>query len=108
MTDPIDPAGPISPLGPPERRRRDAATSDAGAETTPALPVPVGPPAAEPEPRRPAIAAFVAQLLSGGQRRGLRGGPETLERARATYLETEWSGPSDRRVRRGRITKTQV
>jgi hypothetical protein len=107
MTDSIDPADPISPLRPPGRGRSDTATPDAG-EASASLPVPVGPPAPEPEPRRPAIAAFVAQLLSGGQRRGLRGGPETLERARTTYLETEWSGPSDRRLRRGRITKTQV
>jgi hypothetical protein len=44
----------------------------------------------------------------GGQRRGLRGGPETLDKARSAYLEAEWSGPADRRVRTGRITKTEI
>lgn len=63
---------------------------------------------ATPKPRRFGFAVFAAQLLGGGQKRGLRGGPETLDRARAAYLETEWSGPSDRRVRKGRITKTEV
>ena len=44
----------------------------------------------------------------GGAGSGLRGGPETLDRARSTYLETEWSGPADRRPRPGRITKTEI
>jgi hypothetical protein len=44
----------------------------------------------------------------GGQKRGLRGGPETLDHARTTYLETEWSGPADRRPAPGRITKTEI
>jgi hypothetical protein len=61
-----------------------------------------------PRSRRLGFVDFAAQILGGGQKRGLRGGPETLERARATYLETEWSGPSDRRLRSGRITKTEV
>ena len=60
-------------------------------------------------PRRSAFGAFAAQMLGqGGQKRGLRGGPETLEQARSTYLETEWSGPADRRPRPGRITKTEI
>lgn len=53
-------------------------------------------------------AAFAAQLLGEGQRRGLKGGPETLDRARSTYLETEWSGPADRRHARGKITKAEI
>ena len=44
----------------------------------------------------------------GGQKRGLRGGPETLDHARTAYLETEWSGPADRRPPPGRIAKTEI
>jgi len=74
------------------------------------------PPRAEPspepsqaKPRRAGFTTFAAQVLGqGGQKRGLRGGPETLDRARATYLETEWSGAADRRPTPGRITKTEI
>lgn len=51
---------------------------------------------------------FEAQMLSGGEKRGLRGGPETLERAKSTYLKSEYSGPNDRRPRPGRVTKTEI
>jgi hypothetical protein len=63
----------------------------------------------DPKPRRANPAPFTAQVLGqGGQKRGLRGGPETLDKARSTYLETEWSGPADRRPHPGRITKTEI
>ncbi len=51
---------------------------------------------------------FEAQMLSGGEKRGLRGGPETLERAKSTYLKSEYSGSNDRRPRPGRVTKTEI
>ena len=70
------------------------------------------PAAAEPPHapgKRPAQATVDAHLLGqGGQKRGLKGGPEVLEKARATYLEREFSGRFDRRPRKGRITKTDV
>ena len=53
-------------------------------------------------------AVFAAQVLSGGEKRGLRGGPETLERAKTTYLKSEYSGPNDRRPRPGQVTKTEI
>ncbi len=53
-------------------------------------------------------AIFAAQVLSGGEKRGLRGGPETLERAKTTYLKSEYSGPNDRRPRPGLVTKTEI
>ncbi len=53
-------------------------------------------------------ATFAAQVLSGGEKRGLRGGPETLERAKTTYLQSEYSGPNDRRPRPGQVTKTEI
>jgi len=51
---------------------------------------------------------FAAQVLSGGEKRGLKGGPETLERAKSTYLKSEYSGPNDRRPRPGRLTRTDI
>jgi hypothetical protein len=60
-------------------------------------------------PKAAAATAFAAHVIGQGeQRRGLRGGPETLDRARSTYLETEWSGGADRRLTRGRIAKTEI
>ncbi len=53
-------------------------------------------------------ATYAAQLLSGGEKRGLRGGPETLDRAKSTYLKSEYSGPNDRRPAPGRVTKTEI
>ena len=66
-----------------------------------------GPPAAAPGPGAPA-APVGAQLLGERQRRGLRAGPEVLEQARSTYLQTEYAGPRDRRPRKGQITRTEV
>ncbi len=55
------------------------------------------------------VAEFAAQLMGQkGQKRGLRGGPETLDKARSTYLGAEWSGLADRRPQAGRITKTEI
>jgi len=55
------------------------------------------------------VAEFAAQLIGqGGVKRGLRGGPETLDKARSSYLGTEWSGLADRRPPAGRITKTEI
>ena len=97
-----------------ERRRqvRRAPVARSAPDTLSQALVPVEPPRAEPsEPRtrKGAFAGFAAQVLGqGGQKRGLRGGPETLDRARSTYLETEWSGPADRRPHPGRIAKTEI
>lgn len=109
MTDPIDPIDPADRPRSPGRRAYDrdrrAAPKDAGA----ALPVPVEPARrhAPPSPP-PADAAFNAQLYGGGPRRGLKGGSETLENARATYLGAEYSGPNDRRPKAGLIRKTEI
>ena len=67
------------------------------------------PPAARPVAKPSAAAAFAAQMLGqDGQKRGLRGGAETLEKARASYLGAEWSGPADRRPKAGGIAKTEI
>jgi hypothetical protein len=89
------------------RRATDPLLADKAAASPSAhLPVPVTVPVTPPEP---GAAAFDAQLYGqGGQKRGLRGGKPVLDLARATYLETEWSGPADRRPAKGMLTKTRV
>jgi hypothetical protein len=53
--------------------------------------------------------AFTAQMLGQtGARRGLKGGPPVLKQARSAYLETEYSGPNDRRPPRGLLRKTEI
>lgn len=113
MTSPIDPirraGGPrrveASKVHPAERAHRSADRN---------LPVVLeGEPAAEPPPPpaapRPAAAAFAAQLMGQeGQKRGLRGGPPTLDAAKSSYIRTQWSGTGDRRSRSGRGAKTEI
>jgi hypothetical protein len=100
------------PSQPSDRRQGERRGVEAPAAAPNAqLPVVAGSRRSE-EPReapRRGSGAFAAQILGqGGQKRGLRGGPETLDHARATYLETEWSGPADRRPSPGQITKTEI
>jgi len=78
------------------------------------LPVPVGP-LVDHETRHThrlhkgyAQSDFAAQVLGEGEKRGLRGGPETLGRAKKTYLSSEYSGPNDRRPAPGRIRQEKV
>ncbi len=114
MTDPIRPISPISgarrvsAVGAASRSQPAAARETSDLDQN--LPVPVVTPVVEElEPQQVSEAAYVAQVMGqGGQKRGLRGGQETLDRARSTYLETEYSGPADRRIGRGRITKTEI
>lgn len=117
MADPISPIGPIGGAAGVRRvtsRSVDADSDegasvgeDGGSNLPAVLEQQLTPP--PPRSKRAAFAAFAAQIMGqGGQRRGLRGGQETLDKARSTYLETEWSGPQDRRLQTGRITKTDV
>lgn len=109
MNDPIEPVQAVLPERRWRFRRREdregapAREVEAEAETVSAP---------EPQPAADLLAgfaAFAAQVLGQpGQKRGLRGGPETLEKARAAYLEAEYSGPADRRLTAGRITKTEA
>ncbi len=114
--------GPIDPIGRVGRINRVRRVSGARVEASDAphhssnrnLPVPiVGAEEADPPPppvsRAPTAAVFAAQLLGqDGQKRGLRGGPATLDTAKASYVRTEWSGQADRRSRTGRATKTEI
>ncbi len=121
MTDPIDPIRAAAredrrasarrrgdPEPGPDRHSQDrGGRQDKGGGTN--LPVLSTAVATDPAPPLTGDSAFAAHLLGQkGQKRGLRGGPETLERARSAYLETEWSGPTDRRPPRGRLAKNEV
>jgi hypothetical protein len=114
MTDPIRPIRPVSgvsrllPVSAASRDRPDEAQGAGDLDQN--LPAPTVTPVVEAlEPQRVSETVYAAQVMGqGGQKRGLRGGRETLDRARSTYLETEYSGPADRRIARGRITKTEV
>lgn len=112
MNDSIDPVQAVLP----ERRwrfrrreDRDAARPNEVEAEAEAVSQPEPQPAPDLGDRLAGFAAFAAQILGQpGQKRGLKGGPETLEKARAAYLEAEYSGPQDRRLSAGRITKTEA
>lgn len=107
MTSPIDPIR--RPNAPRRVKRSDnAARGESTDRSVPAVYEPPPPPApsgiaAQPE------AAFAAHMLGqDGQRRGLRGGKETLDSARTLYNKIEYSGSADRRSPKGRTAKTEV
>ena len=114
MTGPIDP---IRRTGPAARVQQDGEGDGAwreGHEGIANLPAVIegetlqeqAPPL---RPRRATAGAYDAQYLGqDGQKRGLRGGREVLDTARAAYLETEFSGPNDRRPKKGLIKKTEI
>lgn len=108
MTGPIEPVRRVLSTRRSQRRgpdRRKVVDSEPNT-----LPVVIAKPA-EPPPPGPgpsAAATYAAHLMGqSGQKRGLRA-PETLDTARSVYLETEYSGPRDRRPAKGRITKTEI
>jgi hypothetical protein len=101
MTDPMRAAG--------ERRARARRKTDPaapGALTEAAISAEPAAPVAKPDPAAPVLSAHL--LGQAGQKRGLRGGPETLAKAKAAYLTAEWSGPTDRRGRAGLFSKTKI
>ncbi len=115
MTEPIDRLSPVADDRRRSARRRSdplpkAAAAEGRGGDAANLPVPTQPPPTTPKPGPPgADAAFAAQVIGqGGQKRGLRGGAPVLQQARSTYLETEWSGPKDRRPPSGAVTRTKV
>lgn len=106
MSDPLNPLRAVRPLRDDERRRgerRHRDDPDPGQALTPFDPPATAPPAAES--RRSGLSEFFAQLLGQGPRRGLKGGQETLDDARSTYLGAEYSGPADRRPPKGKVNR---
>lgn len=107
MTSPIDPARRPTPARR-IRRSDDVRRGELMDRNVPAVyepPAPPAPAAVTPQPE----AAFAAHMLGqDGQKRGLRGGKETLDSARSLYNKIEYSGSADRRTPKGRTAKTEV
>jgi len=112
MTDPVSATPPVHPAGP--SAASGGPHSDSRKENASTAIVPAGPARTHaqelsPETRSAADSTFAAQVLGqAGRKRGLKGGAPVLDEAKAAYLETEWSGPSDRRLAVGKMTKTDV
>ena len=107
MTSPIDPIR--RPNAPRRVKRSDnAARGESTDRSVPAVYEPPPPPAPSGVAAQPE-AAFAAHMLGqDGERRGLRGGKETLDSARTLYNKIEYSGSADRRSPKGRTAKTEV
>lgn len=104
--------GAIGPIRPTMLVRRETprAAGDRRRDSAPAVNVsitvgPASPPTAPTQPPTNLDAHLMAQQA---RVRGLRGGQNVLETARNTYLQTEFSGPDDRRLHMGQITKKDV
>lgn len=112
MTGPIDPLRPFGERRQSRRRAEDAARSAPAADGGTNLPVVIEPqdlPHHADAPRPEAHTAFAAHIYGQReQRRGLRGGKPVLDAARSAYLETEYSGPDDRRPEKGLLKKTEI
>lgn len=110
MTSSVDPIRQVARL---RRLRRQSDQVHAGAPLEHRnLPVPVA--QSLPDQPAPSVTAggpaiFTAHVMSEGeQKRGLRGGPPTLNAARSAYTQTEFSGRADRRARKGGLTRTEI
>jgi hypothetical protein len=113
MTGPIDPVRPYGERRHSARRAEDMPRpAEDGGTNLPAVieAADPEPDAATPPPPKPdSYAAFAAHLYGqSGQKRGLRGGQPVLNAARSAYLETEYSGPADRRPPKGVLKKTEI
>lgn len=119
MSGPVDPIRKVSRVQRADAvRRHEACESEAMFEPKiPQLPAVIPQPeSANDEPHAETLkgdaaasAPFAAQLYGQpGVKRGLKGGQEVLDKARATYLGAEYSGPNDRRPAKGQVTKTEI
>ncbi len=109
MTQPVRPLGAQAAAD----QARGGAAKPGPAQTPSRALVPAGPATTHARPAKPGDlsgdAAFAAHLLGQtGRKRGLKGGPPVLTGARSAYLEAEFSGPSDRRLPVGKMTKTEI
>ncbi|WP_340646514.1 hypothetical protein [Phenylobacterium sp.] len=110
MTSPIDPLRRAAQARRTYRGRVDDSESlhDTDDRSVPAI-ITGDPVRPTPDHSAEGPSVFSAQLMGqDGQKRGLRGGPETLGAARNIYGATEWSGKADRRARKGSIGKTEI
>lgn len=106
MTGPIDPIRPVRLV----RRERPQPAADESVDAPVVnVTINVAPtPEPAPTPILPTPDAATHMIAQEARVRGLRGGPKVLQAARSAYLETEWSGPNDRRAHTGQIAKKDV
>jgi hypothetical protein len=106
MTGAIAPIRSIRPL------RRETPKATAGprddASATFSVSITVGPPNPPTTPTQPPANLDAHLAAQAARVRGLRGGQNVLDTARNTYLQTEFSGPDDRRLHAGLITKKDI
>src|SRR5579862_2016155 len=107
--------GPIDPIRPvrlitrqPPRPDADAARTDEPPVVNVTVNVGAGDAEPAPTPSLPPISPEAHVIAQNARQRGLRAGQKVLETARNTYLGAQWSGPNDRRIATGKITKTDV
>ena len=109
MPPPIGSVGP--PSGPRRIRRRGAVAGKADAAAPGRAEAPSGPAALSPIPPvagRPEDALSAHLIGQAGPAEGAAAPANSARQAHSTYLGVEWSGPRDRRTRRGRIAKTEI
>jgi hypothetical protein len=80
----------------------DRAEASEGVEA--AAPIPPG--NLGPQHAAPAVSAQLMGQSDSAE--GAAPAKSAMHRAHGAYLKVEWSGPHDRRTRRGRIAKTEV
>ncbi len=85
------------------RRRGDAASDSAPIEEPRAAPG-----AAPIAPTDPAPAVSAQMMGQSDSAEDATPAKSAARQARGAYLKVEWSGPYDRRTRKGRIAKTEV
>jgi hypothetical protein len=106
MTDPL---GSVRrPIRPRKVRGRKGAAFEApevDAAQPPPQSAPAPPSGVNPEDIPPAVSA---QMMGQNDPAETAALAAKALAARSAYLSTEWSGPHDRRTRRGRIAKTEV
>ena len=108
MSPPIDSVGPLK--GPRRIRRRGAAgRAESGATEHVEAPSESSAASAIPAVSQRPEDALSAHLIGQAGPAETAGVPANSARhAHSTYMAVEWSGPRDRRTRRGRIAKTEI
>jgi hypothetical protein len=81
-----------------------AGRAEAGEGVEAAAPIPPGD--LGPQHAAPAVSAQLMGQSDSAE--GAAPAKSAMRRAHGAYLKVEWSGPHDRRTRRGRIAKTDV
>jgi hypothetical protein len=108
VSQPIQPTGRFGGMKRIRGKREPDPAQRAGpaeAAEGPAAAAPIRPASPEPEEPPPVISV---QILGQAHPAESPDPANMAGKARAAYLDVEWSGPADRRNRRGRIAKTEV